>query len=263
LGVGPFVSRVAAGADNVNAFALQAGLQAGGAILGRAIGLGIEAALASRAATPAVRVVINWAYRLQDIRPGHLPPPGTQAEIQAAVETAIQGGRYTTDANGVINGMTDINGIEVGFTGNQIGDVIRIRTVFKNPMSSDPGSYARIPPRPPTSQEAAWIRDIVLCNPDWADVDLENLHIVAECTCGCRSVVLEEPAQPQNPRFIGHQGLVGEISLCIELDGRKEVMSVLLHFAEGSLSLLEVIWHNDEPIPATWTEISRHIDAGR
>jgi hypothetical protein len=126
-----FASRVAAGADNVNAFALQAGLQAGGAALGRAVGLAIEVGLASRAATPAVKVVINWAHGLQDVRPGHLPPPGTQEEIQAAVEAAIQNGQYTTDAKGVMNGTTDIQGIEVGFRGKQIGEVIRVRTVFR------------------------------------------------------------------------------------------------------------------------------------
>jgi hypothetical protein len=131
-------------------------------------------------------------------------------------------------------------------------------------MSSDPRTYVRIPRRPLTSQEAAWIRDIVLSNPDWADVNLENLHIVAGCTCGCRSVVLEEPPRPQNPRFVGHQGLVGEISLGINVDGKEDVISVLLHFAEGSLSLLEVVWYNfPDPIPATWTETSRHVSVGR
>jgi hypothetical protein len=43
----------------------------------------------------------------------------------------IQSGRYTTDAKGVINGITDIQGLEVGFTGKQIGQVIRVRTVFR------------------------------------------------------------------------------------------------------------------------------------
>ena len=130
-------------------------------------------------------------------------------------------------------------------------------------MSSHSNSFVKIPRRSLTSQQATWIRDIVLANPDWADVNLENLHIVAECGCGCRSVVLEEPPQLQNPKFLGHQGLVGEISLGIKVDGREDVISVLLHFAEGSLSLLEVIWYNEDPIPATWTEISRDISVGR
>jgi hypothetical protein len=124
-----FASRIAVGADNVNAFALQAGLQAGAAALGGVAQLGLEA-LAARNASPAVRVVINWAHRIQDIRPGHIPPPGTQEEIQAAVEAAVKAKRYTTDANGVINGTTIIRGIEVGFRGKQIGLVVRVSSVF-------------------------------------------------------------------------------------------------------------------------------------
>lgn len=84
---------------------------------GRLAWLGVEALLASRAASPAVRVVINWAHRLQDIRPGHLPPPGTQAEIQQAVEGAVRAGKYTTSSSGVISGTTEIHGVEVGFRG--------------------------------------------------------------------------------------------------------------------------------------------------
>jgi len=130
-------------------------------------------------------------------------------------------------------------------------------------MSNDHGSYVRIPPRRPNFEEENWIREIVLSNPDWADVDLHDLRVNAECTCGCRSVAFEEPARPQNPRFLGHQGLVGEMSLRIRADGKDDVVSVLLHFAEGSLSLLEVVWYNfPEPVPSTWTEISRQVSAG-
>ena len=92
--------------------------------------LGIEALLASRAASPALKVVINWAHRLQDVRPGHLPPPGTQAEIQQAVEGAVQAGKYTTSSNGVISGTTEIQGVQVGFRGKMAGGEMRISTVF-------------------------------------------------------------------------------------------------------------------------------------
>ena len=86
---------------------------------------------------------------------------------------------------------------------------------------------------------------------------------MAECDCGCRSVVLEEPSQPQNPKLVGHQGLVGEISLAVKVNGQDDVISVLLHFAEGSLSLLEVVWYNfPEPVPRSWTEVSRTVSAG-
>ena len=112
-------------------------------------------------------------------------------------------------------------------------------------------------------QEAEWVREIILSNPEWADVDLRDLRAVAECTCGCRSIVIEEPAQVQNSKFIGHQGLVGEIGLVIKVNGREDVITVLLHFANGSLSLLEVVWYNfPEPLPRSWVEIRRTVSAG-
>jgi RHS repeat-associated protein len=52
-----FASRIAAGADNVNAFAVQVGIQVGAGALGRAIGAGIESVLAARAAKAAEAVV--------------------------------------------------------------------------------------------------------------------------------------------------------------------------------------------------------------
>ena len=130
-------------------------------------------------------------------------------------------------------------------------------------MSKNHSSYEAVPRRPLSSQEAAWVRELVLANPQWADVEIVDLHVVAECTCGCRSVVLEEPPKPQNPKLVGHQGLVGEIALAVKVNGLDDVISVLLHFAEGSLSLLEVVWYNfPDPIPPVWTEISRQISVG-
>jgi hypothetical protein len=128
-------------------------------------------------------------------------------------------------------------------------------------MSKNHGSYVQVPRRPLTSQEAAWVRELILANLQWADVDITDLHIVAECTCGCRSVALEKPPKPQNPKLVGHQGLVGEIELTVKIQEQDDdVISVLLQFAEGSLSLLEVVWYNfPDPIPAVWTEISRRI----
>jgi hypothetical protein len=130
-------------------------------------------------------------------------------------------------------------------------------------MSKEHGSYAEVPRRPLTSQEAAWVRELVLANPQWADVEITDLYVVAACSCGCRSVVLEKPAKPQNPKLVGHQGLVGEIELGVKIQEQDDVISVLLHFADGSLSLLEVVWYNfPDPIPSVWTEISRHISVG-
>jgi hypothetical protein len=127
-------------------------------------------------------------------------------------------------------------------------------------MNKAHGSYAEVPRRTLTSQEAAWVRELVLANPEWADVEIADLYVVAQCTCGCRSVVLEKPPKPQNPKLVGHQGLVGEIELNVTIQGQNDVISVLLHFAEESLSLLEVVWYNfPDPIPSSWTEVSRSI----
>lgn len=127
-------------------------------------------------------------------------------------------------------------------------------------MSNDPSSYVKIPTRPVTPQEREWIREIVLSNPQWADAELGDLRVVAACTCGCRSVVIEAPPQPQNPKLVGHQGLVGSIDLGVLVNGKDDTISVLLHFAQGSLSLLEVVWYNfPNPVPSRWTEISRRI----
>jgi hypothetical protein len=100
-------------------------------------------------------------------------------------------------------------------------------------------SFVRIERRRITSEEEGWIRDIVSANPNWSDVQLGDLFVVAECTCGCRSVVLEEPENVQNAGLIGHQNLVGTMDLKVRVDAGEDFVSILLYFAEGSLSMLE------------------------
>jgi hypothetical protein len=74
------------------------------------------------------------------------------------------------------------------------------------------------------------------------------------------SVVLGEPTHPQNPKLLGHQGIVAEMELTLEIRNQEEVASILLHFAEGSLSLLEVVWYNfPDALPSSWVEVSRRI----
>lgn len=124
-------------------------------------------------------------------------------------------------------------------------------------------SFVKVPRRPVTAEEQAWIHDIVSANPRWVDAQLGDLFVVAECACGCRSVVLEEPPHLQNPRLVGHQDLVGEMDINIRFDGRDDVVSILLHYAEGNLSLLEVVWYNfPEPVPRKWIEMSRELRTG-
>ena len=130
-------------------------------------------------------------------------------------------------------------------------------------MTQEHSSYVDVEPRPLTAEETDWVRAIVLSNPQWADVELKNLRVVGKCTCGCRSVVLGEPAEPQNPRVMGHQGPVGQINLTIKLNNHEDVVTVLLHFERGSLSLLEVVWYNfPKPVPRSWTEINRTVSPG-
>ena len=114
-----------------------------------------------------------------------------------------------------------------------------------------------------SSEEQRWIREIVSVNPAWADVHIGELFVVAECTCGCRSVVIEDIPYVQNPKLADHQGLVGEIDINIRATGKVDVVSVLLHYAKGNLSLLEVVWYNfPKPVPKSWEEISREVRPG-
>jgi hypothetical protein len=92
-------------------------------------------------------------------------------------------------------------------------------------MSDVHGSYVEVPRRPLTAQEAEWVRELVLANTQWADVEITDIHAVGECTCGCRSIVLEKPLKAQNPKLVGHQGLVGEIELGVKIQGKDDVRS--------------------------------------
>ena len=124
-------------------------------------------------------------------------------------------------------------------------------------------SFIRVERRHVSTEELAWIHDIASANPAWAEVQVSGLFVVAECACGCRSVVLEDSEYVQNPRMVGHQGLVGELNVGIRFDGKDDVVSVLLHYTEGNLSLLEVIWYNfPEPVPRHWIELSRDLRVG-
>lgn len=63
--------------------------------------------------------------------------------------------------------------------------------------------------------------------------------------------MLEKPKGVQNPRFIGHQGLAGEMDLDVRFDVRDDVVVILLYYADGRLSLLEDIGYNfPAPVPA-------------
>jgi len=108
------------------------------------------------------------------------------------------------------------------------------------------------------------VHEIVSANPDWADANLGELFVIAECTCGCQSVIFEEPPFVQNPKFLGRQAIVGEIDIHFRVDDKDDWMLVLLHFTDGKLTYLEVVWYNfPEPVPKNWTEINRIVRTAR
>jgi Ni/Fe-hydrogenase subunit HybB-like protein len=122
------------------------------------------------------------------------------------------------------------------------------------------GSYVDVPRRSVTDEENGWIRDLVAANEEWRNVRIEPLFVIAACTCGCRSVVLEQPTIAERPELVGHQGLVAEMSLRIQTESIEDVVSVLLLHANGSLSVLEVVWYNfPDPVPPAWTELNREV----
>jgi hypothetical protein len=121
-------------------------------------------------------------------------------------------------------------------------------------------SFVSVEKRELNSREAELTEALTSSNPDWASVDVKTLRVIGECRCGCQSVVFAEPPEPQNTSALGHQNLVREMDLRIEAKDREDHISVLLHFAEGSLSLLEIVWYNfPEPIPENWTEVGREV----
>ncbi|HTF64916.1 MAG TPA: hypothetical protein VK638_19740 [Edaphobacter sp.] len=121
-------------------------------------------------------------------------------------------------------------------------------------------SVVRVEERPLSSREAELTHSLTSINPEWAGVNVAALRIIGECRCGCQSVVFAKPPEPQSVLAVGHQNLVGEMSLSIRTASGDDTISVLLHYADGSLSLLEVIWYNfPDPIPDEWTELRREI----
>jgi len=113
-----------------------------------------------------------------------------------------------------------------------------------------------VPRRPLTEQEKEWINAIFQTNKPWADVTLGEIYVDAECTCGCHTVHLERPPQPQNARtaHLLHE-TVGMMWIVTELG---KTIGITLHAKYGSLGELEVVYQeNSEPWPSAWREVSR------
>ena len=113
-----------------------------------------------------------------------------------------------------------------------------------------------VTPRPLTAREELWIREILEHNPRWADVDLMDTRVVAECDCGnCGSVYLESSAA-QNPGLVGTKGYVGRIEIrTIDDFG----ITITLDQKDGRLSELHVNpidlrEPGDRALPDEWRE---------
>jgi hypothetical protein len=94
-----------------------------------------------------------------------------------------------------------------------------------------------IEPRSLTPQEKRWIEEILKSNLRWADVEMHDTQVVAECDCGkCRTVYLDSPA-PQNPSLAGSFGYIGEILIRTSDDF---MLTITLDQRDGRLSELYV-----------------------
>lgn len=78
----------------------------------------------------------------------------------------------------------------------------------------------RVPQRKPikarslSPQEQSWIREILAHNQRWADVDIGDAQVVAQCDCNtknCKTVYLDSPL-PQNS-FTHSKGYLGRIEI--------------------------------------------------
>ena len=110
-------------------FGKNAAYAATGTLALRGLGFAAEAAT-ELGVFKNTKVVLNWAHNITSVRPGHIPPPGSAADITSAIEGAVQSGNYTLKSGGLIEGTTTINGTTVGFRGRFVDGVARIATVF-------------------------------------------------------------------------------------------------------------------------------------
>lgn len=110
-------------------FGKNAAYAATGTLALRGLGFAAEGA-AELGVFKNTKVVLNWAHNITSVRSGHIPPPGSAADITSAIEGAVQTGNYTLKGGGLIEGTTTINGTTVGFRGRFVDGVARIATVF-------------------------------------------------------------------------------------------------------------------------------------
>src|SRR5271168_1064083 len=120
-------------------------------------------------------------------------------------------------------------------------------------------AWIAIPRRRLTRDEQSWVNEILSASKRWADVTVGELFAIGKCPCGfCRAIQLEAPVCPQNPEAKG-RGQIGDIDIHTTAG---DVINVALYADNGSLSDLDVLCEfGFKPVPESWIEVSRYIEA--
>lgn len=128
-------------------------------------------------------------------------------------------------------------------------------------MGHNPTDQIRTIRREITLQEREWISAILRSHTDWSNIGVGELDAIGECTCGCRSIMLDLSRSPRNPKWQDlTSAVVGDIY--IQTDDDKSI-EIILHAQNGVLQELAVICNaNSEPVPAAWREVARYIYTG-
>jgi hypothetical protein len=113
-------------------------------------------------------------------------------------------------------------------------------------------------PRPLNAFELPWVQEILEGHPDWANADLGNTRVVAECDCGNCSAVYLEAEFPQIPHLHGTRGYIGRIEVRTNNDFG---ITVTLDQRDGRLDqlyvdFLDISEKGDRPRPLKWQEIA-------
>jgi hypothetical protein len=122
-----------------------------------------------------------------------------------------------------------------------------------------------------SEQEMSWVHEITAANPEWSGIDIGELYAIAKCPCGeCKSVKLERPSTPQNPRwtnrahgetsFLRFGFPVGSAYIKAKNHG---LVQVMLFTDEGFLDWLDVVSLEFKPLPDTIEELSRDVSTDR
>ena len=119
-----------------------------------------------------------------------------------------------------------------------------------------------IEPRPLTEQERGWVQEILESHPDWADVDVSSMEVIAVCGCGKCGTIYFGNKLPQNPRLQGTRGYIGRIYINTT---NEFFIEITLDQIDGNISELYVNYVDVSPAgdrtsPGLWKELSHKVE---